>query len=115
MTSPDTKPKEIDPAHKAFGDWVQTMLDTSGITQADLARELGCTRAHLSRIVSGKHSGVSDEIITRLAHRFGVPTDDVFHLAHRVPPEIEELLVDAPPTIYRQIRDWHRYPTPAQR
>lgn len=114
MTKTETRPKKkrpVNPDDVAFGKWVSAMLTANEMTQSGLAREIDCSRAHVSRIVSGTHSGMSDDVVVRIAKAFQVAPDVAFHAARRIPPEISRILKTSPASIYGQIRSLNGVPS----
>ena len=51
-----------------------------GITQAELARRLGVTRAYINKIESDKYHSISKKLVKRLCEVFEVDAFDLFDI-----------------------------------
>ena len=68
-----------------FTDWLQTHLTRRSWRQKDLARRLGITEAHMSRIATGERRPTTD-MCALLAQAFGESVEDVYRVAgHPIP------------------------------
>lgn len=57
------------------GETLREILETSGITQAGLAREMGVSQKHMNFVVQGK-SRITVQFAVRLERALGAPTAD---------------------------------------
>lgn len=82
---------------EVFGELLKNHLDACGMTQAELARQMGVTRAVISQYLSGELSPSADRV-TMMADSLQL-TGDL-----RVEFEIEAHLMRLPPRIQTMIR-----------
>ena len=68
-----------------FGEWLIAQLDDRKMTQADLAREAGVSRAAVSDVISGRRQ-VGTELATSIAKAFKLPVEQVYRAAGLLPP-----------------------------
>lgn len=61
----------IEPVYPFLGNKIKHMRDTLGIEQAELARRIGCTRAHIANIETGK-SRIMLHDVEAIAKAFGI-------------------------------------------
>lgn len=73
---------------ETFGDWLQGELDKRGMKQADLARESGLTTATISRLIT-QQRGPDDATCLKISKALGIPVEDVFRRAGKLPPQSE--------------------------
>ena len=69
----------------------------------DLAADVGVSASFLSRIERGEHLRISNLRIVRLADALGVPADDVYLCAGRVPPDVERYVLANLPRVRRSM------------
>jgi transcriptional regulator with XRE-family HTH domain len=82
---------------------VRTARARLGVNLRDLARAVGVSASFLSRIERGEHVRISVRRLERLAAALGVPEDDVFRGARRLPPDIERYVLDNLPRVRRSM------------
>lgn len=70
-----------------IGTRLRERREALGLTQQALARELGVTHQHVSRIESGQ-AMPSLELVVRIAARFGVTTDELLTGKERAPADL---------------------------
>jgi len=69
----------------------------------DLATEVGVSASYLSRIESGEHVRISGSTLEKLAEVLGLPVDDVYRAAERLPPDVERYVLDNLPRVRRSM------------
>lgn len=67
----DSKPIKT-PVNKLSGERLQDLLDTRGITQADLAQAMGRQRSVVNEVIKGRRAGVPDVHPHRFRHTFAI-------------------------------------------
>ena len=73
----------------SFGTLLRTSRNERGLTLEDVAVEVELSVPHLSRIERDRENPPRDEIIERLAQTIGIPADDLFAEAKRLPPDLK--------------------------
>lgn len=73
-----------------FGTVIRTQRQMRGLTIAAVASEVGISVAYLSRIERNREKPPSDELVHRIARIIGLPNDDAFAAARRLPPDLRE-------------------------
>lgn len=68
-----------------FRDWLLRVLEERGISQSELARRAGLSRAAISDIVSGRR-GIGKNAATSIARALKLPPEEVFRAAGILPP-----------------------------
>jgi len=63
---------------KSLGKKVQKLRKQKGLTQEDLAHELGISRVYMGYIEQGRESP-SLKLLMKMARKFGVSVEDLFH------------------------------------
>lgn len=83
-------------------DWLQERLERRGWRQKDLAKHLGYTTPHMSRIATGTRQPTRDACV-RIAQIFGEPLETVWQLAgwdiptnEPPPPNVRNAIEDDP-------------------
>lgn len=71
---------------KAFGDWLQDVLDERGWTRADLARAADVRESSLSDVFSGRRK-VGTDLATAIADALKIPQEDVYIAAGLLRPK----------------------------
>ena len=66
--SPDKSP--------AFGDRVRERREAEGLSQEELAQEVGLSRNYLSQIERGRATNLSFEVVRRISERLGLPVHE---------------------------------------
>jgi transcriptional regulator with XRE-family HTH domain len=72
---------------------VKTTRAQLGLNLRDLAENVGVSASFLSRIESGSHVRISDRRLAKLATVLGLPVDEVFLGAGRLPPDVEKYVM----------------------
>lgn len=78
-----------------FAERLQAGLAAAGITQAELARRSGVTRAYVGRLLAGSQAAPTPEVVAGLAAALGLPPAERLRLyaaAGQLPPELAEVL-----------------------
>ena len=70
---------------KEFCDWLRTEINKSGKTQKEFAEIIGIEQPQLSNILLGRRN-TSDEVLNKISISLGIPADQVFRLAGKLPP-----------------------------
>ncbi len=71
-------PKTTKETLKSLGKKVQKLRKKEGLTQEDLAHELGISRVYMGYIEQGRESP-SLKLLMKMARKFGVSVEDLFH------------------------------------
>lgn len=69
-----------------FRDWLLQTLEEQGISQSELARRAGVSRAAISDIISGRR-GIGKDAATSIARALKIPPETVFRVAGILPPD----------------------------
>jgi transcriptional regulator with XRE-family HTH domain len=69
-----------------FVDWVQHLLDTHGLKQADIARNQNITTAAVSKLMN-RQSRPGFEMCAAIAATFNLPLEEVYRQAGLLPPK----------------------------
>lgn len=80
--------------HGTFGDTIQRLRRTCGLTQRQLATELGIDFTYLSKLENDRGERPSEKIVRELATRFEVDAEELLALAGRLPSELGERAKD---------------------
>jgi transcriptional regulator with XRE-family HTH domain len=72
-----------------FGGLIRSRREKRGLTLADIAGEVGVSIAYLSRIERDREHPPRDELIRRIAEALGLPEDEAFAAARRLPPDLQ--------------------------
>lgn len=97
--------KMLENERRAFGQWLQSQIQDSGLTQASIVKKMGLTPQQLSRIINGasgtKRETVIDIVntINTMSESYKVDLDDALYRAGYVqageqktlPPKLEQL------------------------
>lgn len=73
----------------AFGRWLRQLRDDRHWSLREAGRRTGVHYAHLSMLERGIKTPPQTRNLLRLARGFGVPSDDLFRMARRMPPDVE--------------------------
>lgn len=74
----------------SFGSYVRRKRDEAGLTLTELARRLEISPAYWSRIENGKENPPKDDLIEKTARILGIPVDELFAEAARLPPDMQK-------------------------
>ena len=77
-----------------FGNFIRAARESKGLNLKSFAQLLGLSSAFWSRIETGRENPPKDEHILRCAEVLGLPTDDLFIAASRIPPDLRPNLRD---------------------
>ena len=72
----------------AFGHYIRRQREERDMTLTELARRLEISIAYLSRIERERENPPPDRLISALACALGLPPDDLFAAARRLPPDL---------------------------
>ena len=64
----------------SLGSLLKNGREALGLTQAQLAAQLGVTRPYLSRLERGEYANPSGRVLAQLANRLGIPIEDLYGL-----------------------------------
>jgi transcriptional regulator with XRE-family HTH domain len=73
-----------------FGTLLRASRNARGLTLDDVAVKIGLSVPHLSRIERDRENPPRDEIIQQFAEIIGIPADDLFAEAERLPPDLRK-------------------------
>lgn len=85
----------------AFGRFIRRVREERAMTLTELARRVEVSIAYLSRIERERENPPPDRLMTALARALGLPVDDVFAAARRLPPDLRARTDDVI-AVYRQ-------------
>jgi transcriptional regulator with XRE-family HTH domain len=80
---------------RRFAEHLQAGLAAAGITQAELARRGGVTRAYVGRLLAGSQAAPTPEVVGALAAALGLAPAErlgLYAAAGLIPPELAEVL-----------------------
>lgn len=77
---------------KTFGAYIRHKREEAGIPLNVFARDLGISPAYWSRIERDMEKPPLDKWLVLVAARLGIPGDDVFVAAGRLPPDMRDHL-----------------------
>ena len=72
-----------------FGELIRQQREARGLTLLEVAAEVGISIGYLSRIERGRENVPGDELIRRISTKIGLPQDDAFAAARRLPPDLK--------------------------
>jgi len=75
-----------------FGKRLRELRKQAGMTQRELAAEVGVNFSYLSKIENGVLPPPSEKVISKLAETLNADRDELLSLAGRIPSEIRKLL-----------------------
>jgi HTH-type transcriptional regulator, competence development regulator len=73
----------------AFGAWIRSEREQAGISLKDFAKSIDISQAYWSRIERGLELAPKDSLIVAACERLGLPTDQAFIQAQRLPPDMQ--------------------------
>jgi len=76
----------------AFGDRVRKRREAEGLTQDELAKEVGISRYYLGQIERGKVKNFSLEVARRLSNKLGLPMSEALDADDTLPGTIPDSL-----------------------
>lgn len=85
---------------KRFSEWINEQPCES---LAQLARDLGVPQQRIHQWISEERRPTPRDAAA-LADLFGIPTDDIYAMSGRIPPDIETALKNTTPDVFRAIR-----------
>jgi transcriptional regulator with XRE-family HTH domain len=72
----------------AFGQYLRRVREEKGATLTEVARKIDVSIAYLSRIERERENPPPDRLLMSIARALGVPADDLFGAARRLPPDL---------------------------
>lgn len=72
----------------AFGRYLRRLREEKGVTLTEVARKVEVSIAYLSRIERDRENPPPDRLLMSIARALGVPADDLFGAARRLPPDL---------------------------
>jgi len=73
-----------------FGSYVRKKREEADIKLTEFARRLEISPAYWSRIENDKENPPKDELIEKAAAILGIPADELFSEASRLPPDMKQ-------------------------
>jgi HTH-type transcriptional regulator, competence development regulator len=73
-----------------FGSLVRECRTVRGLTLMDVAGDVGVSVPYLSRIERDREKPPPDALIRRIARTIGIPEDEAFAAARRLPPDLQD-------------------------
>jgi transcriptional regulator with XRE-family HTH domain len=92
----------------SFGSYLRTSRNNRGLTLENVAVKIGLSVPHLSRIERDRENPPRDEILEKLANIIGIPSDDLFAEARRLPPDLKNSAGEVFALYRRANRGWTR-------
>lgn len=92
----------------SFGTLLRTSRNERGLTLEDVAAKIDLSVPHLSRIERDRENPPRDEIIQKLSQVIGIPADNLFAEAQRLPPDLKEDAGEVFALYRRANRRWTR-------
>ncbi|MGE5535524.1 MAG: helix-turn-helix domain-containing protein [Acidobacteriota bacterium] len=92
----------------AFGPWIRAAREQAGISLKEFAQSIGISQAYWSRIERGLELAPKDSLIIAACKQLGLPTDNAFIAAQRLPPDMQADL-EVAVSVYREFKS--RSPT----
>lgn len=74
----------------SFGSWIRAEREKAGISLKDFATSIDISQAYWSRIERGLELAPKDSLIIAACERLGLPTDQAFIEAQRLPPDMQQ-------------------------
>jgi transcriptional regulator with XRE-family HTH domain len=74
----------------SFGRVIRAQRELRGLTVTAVAAEVGISVGYLSRIERDYEKSPRDQLIHRIAGAIGLPGDQAFAAARRLPPDLRE-------------------------
>jgi len=71
-----------------FGELIRQQRVARDLTLLDVATEIGISIGYLSRIERNRENVPNDELIRGVATKIGLPHDEAFAAARRLPPDL---------------------------
>ena len=87
----------------SFGSWIRSEREKADLSLKDLAGSIGISQAYWSRIERGLELAPKDSLIIAACERLGLPTDQAFIEAKRLPPDMQGDLEFAV-SLYREFK-----------
>jgi transcriptional regulator with XRE-family HTH domain len=73
-----------------FGSYVRKKREEVPLTLTEMAKRLEISPAYWSRIENGKENPPKDDLIEKAAAILGIPADELFAEAARLPPDMQK-------------------------
>ena len=77
-----------DPTPETFGQTIKRLRRERGLTQRELASELGIDFTYLSKLENGRGEAPGEETVRKLAELLEFDTEELLALAGKLPPEL---------------------------
>ena len=74
----------------SFGSWIRAEREKAEISLKDFAKSIDISQAYWSRIERGLELAPKDSLIIAACERLGLPTDQAFIEAQRLPPDMQQ-------------------------
>ena len=87
----------------SFGSWIRAEREKADISLKDFAASIDISQAYWSRIERGLELAPKDSLIIAACQRLGLPTDQAFIEAQRLPPDMQQDLKVAV-SLYRSFK-----------
>lgn len=88
-----------------LGTRLRELRVASGKSQRDLATEVGVGFPHISKVEKGTESP-SDELLLKLAAALNADPDELLALAHRVPADVSDAILEKDTLAISFMRKW---------
>jgi transcriptional regulator with XRE-family HTH domain len=75
-----------------FGEEIRMAREARKVSQGEMARQLGVSAAYLSDLERGRRNPPSDRLVAEMAGVLTIPSDWLYYLADRFPPDLRGVL-----------------------
>lgn len=93
------------PEPETLGARLKALRLAAGLSQRELAAEVGVTFPHISKVETGREQA-SAELIGRIAEAVGADPAELLLLADRLPDDLRDQVVENPELATRFLRSW---------
>lgn len=76
---------------KTFGQALRALRRSKGVTQRELAKEVGVDFSYISKLENDKMDPPAADTIVKICEMLEVPSDELFAVAKKVPTDVKEM------------------------
>lgn len=89
----------------SLGERLRQLRQEAGLSLRDLARRVGVTFPHLSKVEAGRERPSAD-LLTKVAAALDADPDELLLLAGRLPEDVAQIVADKPEIALQFLRSW---------